>query len=362
VQRFVPKLDTTSVQIALKTCLALVIDLAIALQLDWKPSFGAILVVVLQTPALGATYKKGMLYIAGTLAGAITGLVLVALFAHDRVAFIVAAALLTSFGIYRLQGSRYPYAWLIFNVTVILVAFFSTQDFSNAFGIAVMRASTICLAVVIVFLVHGIFWPIQAGTVFERQLYGFMEGCRGLLSLMSRALAGAEPDPDALGKAGTAQVKALGALRGTLEAAADDTERFRQHYAGYECLVDQLHKLLLAILVVRESIESLRDAQARRSLMAGSDKLRSMLEKIEGDMQELVRDLARLRDGTGPMGVPQRLSINPAPSTRPSLPCSQAACAIWQYRFRRCARRSPGSRIPSRPLRLARLRRASPSA
>jgi len=106
VKRFLPKLDATSVQIALKTCLALVLDLAIALQLDWKPSFGAILVVVLQTPALGATYKKVMLYIAGTLSGAIVGLALVALFAHDRVAFIVAAALLTSFGIYRLQTSQ----------------------------------------------------------------------------------------------------------------------------------------------------------------------------------------------------------------------------------------------------------------
>ena len=84
-----------------------------------------------------------------------------------------------------------------------------------------------------------------------------MEGCRGLLSLMSRALAGDEPDPDALRKAGTAQVKALAALRGTLEAAAIDTERFRQYHAGYEWLVDQLHNLLLAILVVRESIESL---------------------------------------------------------------------------------------------------------
>ena len=37
----------------------------------------------------GATIKKGVLYIAGTLSGSITGLGMVALFAHDRVAFIV---------------------------------------------------------------------------------------------------------------------------------------------------------------------------------------------------------------------------------------------------------------------------------
>jgi len=298
VQRFVPQLDATSVQIALKTCLALVLGLAIALQLDWKPSFGAILICVLQAPVLGTTYHKGMFYIAGTLSGAIVGLALVALFAHDRVAFIVAAALLTSFGIYRLQASRYLYAWLIFNVTVILVAFFSTQDFSNAFEIAVSRSSTICLAGVIMFLVQGILWPTQAGTVFERQLHGFMEGCRGLLSLMSRVLAGSEPDPHALRQAGTAQVQALGALRRTLGAAALDTERFRQHQAGYEWLLDQLHNLLLAILVVHESLGRPRDAQTRGSLIAASDKLRPMLEQIESDIQELVGDLACPRDGT----------------------------------------------------------------
>jgi uncharacterized membrane protein YccC len=115
---------------------------------------------------------------------------------------------------------------------------------------------------------------------------------------MSRALAGSEPDPDALGQAATAQVKAIAALRGTLDAAANDTERFRRFHAGYEWLVDQLHHLLLDILVMLESIESPRDDQAGRSLITGSDNLRSILEKIEGDMQELVRDLARPRDGT----------------------------------------------------------------
>jgi hypothetical protein len=241
VQRFLSQLDTTSIQIALKSCIALVIFTALSLQLDWKHSFGAILVVVLQTPALGATLKKGIQYTAATLGGAIVALVLIALFGHDRGAFILASALLITFSTYRQQISRYPYAWLIFSVTVILVGFFSHKAFDYSFQIAVWRASPVCLAVIIVFLVHGIIWPMPAGKTFEQQLHGFVEGCRGLLSLMSRTLAGDAPDPVALGKAGSAQVKALGALRGTLDAAANDTERFRRHRAGYEWLLDQLH-------------------------------------------------------------------------------------------------------------------------
>ena len=299
MKRFLPSLDPRSAQIALKSCLALVIGFAVALQLDWKPSFGAILVVVLQTPALGATFKKGILYIAGTLSGAIVGLVMVALFAHDRTAFIVAAALLITFGIYRQQMSRNPYAWLIFNVTMILVAFFSTQAFSYAFQIAVMRSSTICLAVVIVFLVHGLLWPIQAGKAFERQLHGFLEGCFGLLSLTSRMLDGDEPDPDDVKKAETDQINAITELSGTLEAAANDTERFRQYHAGYQQLVAQLYDLLQVILAVLEGIKGSHDDQAGKPLIAGSDNIRSSLDAVEKEMEELVRDLALPLDGTG---------------------------------------------------------------
>ncbi len=298
MNRFLPKLDATNLLIALKTCLAIALGLAIALRLDWKPSFGTILIVVLQTPMQGATYKKGLLYIAGTLSGSIAGLVMVALFAHDRVAFIVAMALVVGFGVYRLQVSRYPYAWLIFTVTSMLVGFFSVQDASSAFGIAVMRSSTICLAVVIAFLVHGILWPIRAGKVFERQLHGFLDGCRGLLSLTSRALAGDEPDPAAVRKAETAQIKAIAALSGTLDAAAADTERFGRFHAGYQQLVTQLYDLLLIILTVREGIESPRDGQPGKSPITGSDNIRSVLEAVEGEIQELVRDLAHPRDGT----------------------------------------------------------------
>ena len=325
MKRFLPKLDATNLLIALKTCLAIALGLAIALRLDWKPSFGTILIVVLQTPMQGATYKKGLLYIAGTLSGSIVGLVMVALFAHDRVAFIVAMALVVGFGVYRLQVSRYPYAWLIFTVTSMLVGFFSVQEPSNAFGIAVMRSSTICLAVVVAFLVHGILWPIRAGKVFERQLHGFLDGCRSLLSLTSRALAGEWPDPDAVRKAETAQIKAIAALRGTLDAACADTDRFRRFHAGYQQLVTQLYDLLLIILAVREGIEVPRDGQPGKSPITGTDSIRSSLEAVDGEMQELVRGLARPRDGTA---SPREFDVHPAATVEQTATIDTAFAAM----------------------------------
>jgi uncharacterized membrane protein YccC len=321
VKRIFPSLDSRCAQIALKSCLALVIDMAIAMYFDWKPSFGAILVVVLQTAALGATFKKGIMYTAGTLGGAIVALALVALFCHDRTVFIVASALLITVGVYCQQMSRYPYAWLIFNVTFILVAFFSHKAFDFTFQIAVWRASPVCLAVVIVFLVHGLLWPIRAGKAFERQLHGFLEGCLGLLSLTRRMLDGDEPDPDEVRKAETDQINAIAKLNGTLESAANDTERFRQYHAGYEQLVAQLYDLLQIILAVREGIKGSHNDQAGKPLTVGSDNIRSSLDAVKKEAEELVQALALPRDGTegarkfdahADVGIDQTAPINTA--------------------------------------------------
>ena len=285
------KIDGTRLLIAAKTCLAIILAFGITLQLDWKPSFMAILMVVMQTDALGATLNKGLLYMAGTLAGAVTAVAMVGMFAHDRGLFIFAMAVLTGFGVYRLQGSRYPYAWLIYMVTTALVGWLPVQSTGDTFELAVMRASTICLGIVVAFSVHGILWPINAGKKFERQLHEFLQGCRELLSFTSRTVAGEEPDSQAGRKAAAAQVQMIGALGNSLDAAGGDTPRFKRFNAGYLELIAQLRELLLAILAVYDGI-------AGRSPTADSAALRASLQAVDGQMEALIGDLACPRDGS----------------------------------------------------------------
>jgi uncharacterized membrane protein YccC len=302
------RLDTTRLVIALKTCLAIILAFAITLQLDWKPSFMAILIVVLQTDALGATLKKGLLYIAGTLGGAITAMTMVGLFAHDRALFILGMALLAGFGVYRLQRSPYPYAWLIFLVTSALVGWLSAQSTSDTFGLAVMRTSTVCLGVIVAYSVHGILWPINAGKMFERQLHEFLEGCRELLSFTRHAAAGEEPDAAAGRKTATAQVKIIAALRNSLDAAGGDTARFKRFHAGYLELIVQLRELLLAIIAVHDGIAGRIGGKAGQSQTPGSNDLRAELQAVEGQMEALISDLGRPRDGTSMAREPDTLA------------------------------------------------------
>jgi len=296
------RLDTTRLLIALKTCLALVLGFAITLQLDWKPSFMAIVIVVLQTDALGATLKKGMLYIAGTLGGAIAGVAMVGLFAHDRGLFIMGMALLTGYGVYRLQGSRYPYAWLIFIVTSALIGWLPAQAPGGAFELAVMRASTVCLGVIVAFSVHGILWPFNAGRLFERQLREYIEGCRDLLAFTQQAAAGEEPDAEIVKQAGKAQVRMIAALRNSLDAARGDTARFARFHAGYLELIAQLQELLLAILAVQDGVARRYGGRAAQSPAPDTGYLCSILQALESQVEELVGDLVRPRDGTSMAG------------------------------------------------------------
>lgn len=313
MNNFFPRLDGTRVQIALKSCLALVLGFGIAFWLDWKPSFMGILIVVLQTAAVGSTFKKGLLYIVGTLSGAITGVMMVALFADDRVSFILATALLIGFGTYRLQGSRNAYAWLIFLVTFALVAWLSAQNPSITFGLAVIRVSAICLAVVLTIFVHGILWPIRAGKTFERQLHAFLDGCRNLLSLTEQSIKGNESEAGAVKKTEVTQAKLISALRNSLDAAAGDTERFKRFQPGYQQLIGQLYDLLLAVITVRESVQRSYDRQEGVSLTTGTGNLRSALATINGELEKLVRDLARPRDGSVDLVPPSGADVSPLP-------------------------------------------------
>ena len=308
--RWPATLDATRALIAGKTCLALVLGLGIGLWLDWHLSYMGIVIVVLQTTALGSTLTKGLLYIAGTLTGALMGLAMVGLLAHDRRLFVLGMTILTGLGVYAMLGSRRRYVWMIFLITSVLVGWLSAQNTPNAFETAVMRASTICLAVAVTVLVHAVLWPIRAGKAFERQLPEFLDGCRDLVARARRNLAGEPSDPGAGAADEMAMGKAIDGLGASLAAAAGDTDRFKRFQAGYQELIDQLYGLLLAILALHEAVGTCLHHSEATAGSTDTGNLPAALKTLEGDVDQLKDDLARPRDGTRP---PPSTRVFPAP-------------------------------------------------
>lgn len=301
----VKSLDPLSVQLAIKTCLAIVVGQSIALWLGWNASIPATTILMLQTRYLGSTLDKGILRVAGGLGGSVVALFVMALFPQDRFLFIATISLLTVIGIYTQQVSRYPYAWLIGIVSLVLVAFLKivTQDPYGTFEFAVTWTSGIALGVVTILFVHGIFWPNLAGKDFEKELKYALDYSRKLFTLKVRAIFEDQPSLHEVASVEKSLMTLLPKLRQTLATAALDSGRFHNYEQRYSDLLDQLGTLARLIVAFGETISACVEYSSLKSVLAESNSLRSAVHSLEGMLDDLIAALAQDRGGKANPGI-----------------------------------------------------------
>jgi uncharacterized membrane protein YccC len=305
VESRVKRLDPLSAQLAIKCCLAIVVGQSIALWLGWSASIVAITVLMIHTRYLGSTLDRAILRIAGGLGGSVVALFVMALFPQDRFLFIATIALLTVIGIYRMQVSRYPYAWFIGNISLTLVAFTNivTQNPYGTFEYAVTWTSGISLGVVAILFIHGIFWPNPAGKDFEMELKYALESSRELFTLKVRAIFEAQPSLHEVASVEKRLIMLLPELRKTLATAALDTGRFHNYQQRYSDLLDQLGTLARLIVAFGETISACVQYSSSKSVLAESNSLRSAVHSLEGMLDDLIAALSQDRSGKANPGV-----------------------------------------------------------
>ena len=125
---------------------------ALLLRLDapWWAGISAFTCTQASVPQSGA---KGLLRIAGTAAGAVTGFVFAPWFVYDALATLL---LLFTAGTLAIAGSllsRHGYAWLLGGVTTVMVTLGSLDHPELALRVAVYRTAEIVLGVVAALLV-----------------------------------------------------------------------------------------------------------------------------------------------------------------------------------------------------------------
>lgn len=294
------KLDPLSAQLAIKTCLAIVIGQALALWLGWSATIVAITILMLQTRYLGSTLDKSILRLAGGAGGAVVALVVMVLFPQNRFLFIGTIALLTIIGIYIQQGSRYPYAWLIGIVSLSLVAFLNIfkQNPYGTFEFAILWTSSMALGVVVLLLVHGILWPNPAGKDFEKGVKSVLEKSRELFSFKVRAVFEDQPYLHETASIEKGLIMLLPKLRTTLATAALDTGRYHNYQQQYNSLLDQLGTLVRLIVAFGETINVCSESSSLKSTLAGSDSFRSEVRTLENMLDDVVAVLTQDRSGT----------------------------------------------------------------
>ncbi|HVE15871.1 MAG TPA: FUSC family protein, partial [Chthoniobacterales bacterium] len=154
----------------LKMALAGMLAFYFALWQGLKSPGWAIFTVVVLTLAqyVGAIAEKSVLRAIGTLTGALIGIWLIGSHGSEPifvmiVCFLVAAAGTTMFG-----GNRYPYAFFLAALTMLVVVNNTMTDPSQAWDVGVARTEEICVGIVASMIVTSVLWPRYARDEYRR--------------------------------------------------------------------------------------------------------------------------------------------------------------------------------------------------
>lgn len=130
---------------------------AFFLQMD-QPSWAGTTAVIVAQPALGAALRKGVFRLIGTLAGAIAAVALVALFPQSRIGFFLGLAIWGGLCGYAATALRNfaAYSGILAGFTAAIVALNAIPAPEHVLTIAISRASTITIGIVVTTLVFSL--------------------------------------------------------------------------------------------------------------------------------------------------------------------------------------------------------------
>lgn len=251
----------------------------IVLWLQWpEPFLAPVAVLVLQTPYLGASLRKGLMRVLGTLAGALLVLGLIGLFVQERWPLLAMMSAVLMISIYQMRLSRYGYAWFMVALAVAVIAWDASTAPEVAFQAAVYRTSEAIVGILVVLLINGLLWPRTAGTDYLKQQRSVLETLAGHLRQTGTAVTtdsatGFSSMPKALLRAGPE-------LRELLAAAALDTGHFRQRHQTHEAQIQALTATLGSVMGLTENLRLA--ATGRRAFLTPPQRqvLREALEQL----------------------------------------------------------------------------------
>ncbi|NEX16000.1 MAG: hypothetical protein C1943_05020 [Halochromatium sp.] len=238
---------------ALKTTTGILTAWGIVLWLQWPDPFLAPLAVLfLQTPYLGASLRKGLMRVLGTLAGALLVLGLLAWLIQERWPLIGMLSLVLAGAIYQMRHSRYAYAWLMVAITVAIIAADAAARPELAFQLAVYRTSEAIIGILVVLVINGIFWPRSGGIAYHQTYSASLAALAEHLRATASSLI--DPGRPALPRLASSLLKAPTQLREILTAAALDTGSFRRLRRTYEAQIQGLTGMLGTLAGLGENL------------------------------------------------------------------------------------------------------------
>jgi uncharacterized membrane protein YccC len=148
---------------AIKTALSLTLAYLVPMSMGWpQPQTAAITVMLITATGLTSdSLQKGVMRVLGTVAGAIIGLSLIALFPQDRMSYLLAASITVSILAY-LYNAYQGDSTLFMLAAVVTLMVFNGGDAEGAFQYGVDRAFMTAFGVIVYTVVASTLWPVRA--------------------------------------------------------------------------------------------------------------------------------------------------------------------------------------------------------
>jgi uncharacterized membrane protein YccC len=131
---------------------ALAVFAALILHSD-EPWWAAISAWMMSGVSLSGALPRGVMRIAGSIAGAIIAVIVLGLFAYDPLPFCLCLFAIAWVGLFGFAKSRHGYAWLISTITGNLVMLIALDQPQTAFTIAVNRVVDVTIGTAATLLV-----------------------------------------------------------------------------------------------------------------------------------------------------------------------------------------------------------------
>jgi len=209
----------------------LAVFIALFLRLE-EPTWALFTVFVLMIAQyVGAIAEKSLFRIIGTVAGGLLGYFLTASFEQNPVIFVILVSLIVGACTAMFGQSRYPYAFLLCALTMVVVVGNGLGDPDNSWQYALWRIEEVTLGILVVMLVQSQIWPRFAREEFLRNSRLALADLQDCLRESSQAVFDGHPRA-AAAKAADFPAR-ISALRGLLDFGARESQYFRDRLPTY---------------------------------------------------------------------------------------------------------------------------------
>lgn len=260
----------------------LAVYLALLIRLQ-EPVWALFTVFVLMIAQyVGAIGEKSVFRLIGTVAGGLIGYLLTGSLQQNPVIFLTLVGLVVAVSTAMFGQSRYPYAFLLCGLTVVVVAGNGMADPETSWKYMLWRVEEVTLGILVTMVVQSVVWPRYARREFLTNLREGFTDLRGCLAGTAAGLLDGAPS-DSAERAAEFPAR-ITALRGLLDFGARESQHFRDRLSTFFELTTCEARMAFAISTLREALPA--DSEYRTALR----------DQVTGWAQALDQALANLGD------------------------------------------------------------------